>query len=45
MILAGLVGLAVQVFTPVQNAVLPAVVLGMFAALLVPKGCGPRTQV
>lgn len=44
MILAGLVGIAVQAFTSVKNAVLPAIVLGMFAAMLVPKGCGPRTE-
>lgn len=45
MILAALVGLLVQVFTSVEHAVLPAVLIGMFVALLVPAGgCGPEQR-
>jgi hypothetical protein len=41
-ILAGLVGWLLQQFAGVANAVLPAVLIGMFVALLVPaKGACP----
>lgn len=44
-VLAGVAGFAVQSFTEIERAVLPAILIGMVVALFVPaKGACPVSQ-
>ena len=45
MILAGVAGLLVQLFTTLQNAVVPAVLIGMVVAMFVPNKTGCRVDL